>query len=159
MSLYDYKYFMSSRRFQGSKDRLEELVDIVKTYNPTSVLDVGCGIGNLVLKLRELGIKAVGVDSAEDLKLFWKSDGFYISDASKLPFEDKSFDLVISTDFFEHIPEEKIDSVKSEMLRVGKKVIARVAYQRKLTRRQSQYHVTNKPKDWWEDKLEGIELV
>ena len=23
----------------------------------------------------------------------------------------------------------------------------------------SSYHVTNKPKDWWEDKLEGIELV
>jgi len=159
MSLYDYKYFMSSRRFQGSKDRLEELVDIVKTYNPTSVLDVGCGIGNLVLKLRELGIKAVGVDNAEDLKLFWKSDGFYISDASELPFEDKSFDLVISTDFFEHIPEEKIGSVKSEMLRVGKKVIARVVYEDKLTKGQAQYHVTNKPKEWWDSKLEGIELI
>lgn len=159
MSLYDYKYFMSSRRFQRRKDRLEELVGIIRTYNPTSVLDVGCGIGNLVLKLRELGIKAIGVDNAGDLKLFWKNDGFYISDASNLPFEDKSFDLVISTDFFEHIPEEKIDSVKSEMLRVGKKVIARVAYEDKLTKKQAQYHVTNKPKEWWNSKLERIELI
>ncbi len=159
MSLYNYKYFISSRRFQRDKNRLKELVSIVKSYEPKSVLDVGCGIGNLVLSLREEGISAFGVDSAKALESFWHEDYFSFAEATKLPFEHKTFDLVVSSDFFEHIPEEDIDTVKSEMLRVGKRVIARVAYEDNITKKQALYHVTNKPKEWWENKLKGIELI
>ena len=66
---------------------------------------------------------------------------------------------MFSSDFFEHLPEEKIDSVVSEMKRVGKIVLSRVAYKDKLTRRQAMYHLTNETKEWWENKLEGVTLV
>jgi len=95
MSLYNYKYFISSRRFQRDKNRLKELVSIVKSYEPKSVLDVGCGIGNLVLKLREAGIEAFGVDSAESLESFWHKDYFSFADAKSLPFKEDEFDLLI----------------------------------------------------------------
>jgi ubiquinone/menaquinone biosynthesis C-methylase UbiE len=159
MSLYNHKYFISSRKFQREETRLNELVNIIKSYKPESVLDVGCGIGNLVLKLREEGIPAFGIDSAEALDFFWNEDYFSFAEATKLPFKDKMFDIVVSTDFFEHIPEEDIDTVKSEMLRVGKKVLSRVAYEDNITKRQSLYHVTNKPKEWWVIKLKGISLI
>ena len=156
-TLYNATYFGRSKKFQKNNNRLEELVNIIKSYNPNRVLDVGCGIGFLVRKLRSLGIEACGTDFAEDLKKFYWGDApyFLLADAKHQPFLDKEFDLVISTDFFEHIPEQDIDEIITEMQRVGKKVITRPAYEAKLNDRQAMYHVTNKPKEWWENKFNG----
>lgn len=161
MELYNDRYYRASKKFQFNKPRLDELVTLIQRYKPESVLDVGCGLGALVYELRKNNIRAVGVDSSSSLQHFWKKDvdWFHVADAGFLPFEYDSFDLVFSSDFFEHIPEEKIETVKNEMLRVGNVVLARVAYEAPLTKKQAMYHVTNMPKDWWEKKLEGIILV
>ena len=136
------------------------MFSFVKKYDPKTVLDIGCGIGYFVEFLRKNGISATGIDSAPDLGHFWgKKQYFLQGDATKLPFEDNSFDLVFSSDFFEHVPEDKIDDVANEMKRVSKVVLARVAYEAKLDKIQARYHVTNKPKEWWENKLKGIELI
>lgn len=158
IDLYNHKYFRSSKKFQKDKVRLEELVKAIKECSPTTVLDVGCGLGILVRRLRQEGIQAQGTDFASALKEFWGKDEdyFQIVDAKALPFPDKSFDLVFSSDFFEHIPEEEIDTVLAEMQRVGKKVMACIAYEAQLTPNQALYHVTNKPKIWWEKKLPGV---
>lgn len=159
ISLYNSQYFHASKKFQKDTIRLEALVREIKQYSPKSVLDVGCGLGILVRRLRKDGIEAIGVDFASILKeKFWGKDELYflIADAKQLPFKDKSFDLVFSSDFFEHIPEEEIDIVLKEMQRVGKKVMTCVAYEAKLTARQAEYHVTNKSKEWWEERLKGV---
>lgn len=163
---YNYKYFMASRRFQAKPNRLKELLDLIKENLPNDyprVLDVGCGLAALVRELRKLEIDTVGVDFASDLKkYFWGENEKFlmIADAKKLPFPDKSFDVVFSSDFFEHINEEDIETVNNEMVRVGKIVLARIAFKTKeLTVRQSYYHVTNKEKSWWENKLHDIKLI
>jgi ubiquinone/menaquinone biosynthesis C-methylase UbiE len=138
------------------------MVELIKSYSPESLLDVGCGIGVMVRALRKSGINASGVDFSEDLPgNFWadSEDFFVVSDAKKLPYPDGSFDIVFSSDFFEHVPEEEIDQVLSEMKRVGKRVLARVAYEDSLTAQQSKYHCTNKPRKWWVEKLQGITLI
>lgn len=38
---------------------------IVETFAPASVLDVGCGLGQLVVALRRRGVEAVGCDYSE----------------------------------------------------------------------------------------------
>lgn len=162
LQLYDYKYFRASKPFQNNLNRLNQLVSAIEVYQPKTVLDVGCGLGVLVRALRRKGIEAIGTDFAPILKeKAWKRKQTYlqIAEASDLPFPDKSFDVVFSSDFFEHIPDEEIDQIVSEMKRVGKKVIARVCYEMHLTEKQAKYHVTNKPKEWWVKRLEGIELV
>lgn len=125
---------------------------------PESVLDVGCGLGTLVYKLKREGIEAVGVDFADVFKKLCEEDFFIQADAKKLPFKDNSLDVVFSSDFFEHIPEEDINTVYNEMKRVGKRVVAEIACDTggKLRRHQQAYHLTHKPKDWWVDKLPGI---
>jgi len=160
MELYNKKYFAGSRKFQKDGERLTELAYYIMRTSPKKVLDVGCGLGFLVNKLRDLGVEAHGVDFALALKEFyWDKPWFSISEAKNLPFKDKEFDVVFSSDFLEHLPEENIDVVVSEMKRVGKVVLARVAYEDKLTQRQAMYHLTNKPEDWWKEKLKGVELV
>jgi len=161
MELYSYQYYHASKIFQFNQPRLNGLVSIINAYHPKTVLDVGCGLGALVRELQKQNIQAYGVDSAIVLKSIWGKDvkNLSIAPADMLPFADQSFDIVFSSDFFEHIPEEEIESVRKEMIRVGKVVLARVAYEDKLTKKQALYHVTNKKKEWWEDKLQGVILV
>lgn len=159
---YDYRYFRASKKFQNDPERLEELVKVVKSYNPVKVLDVGCGLGTLVRYLRKEGIDAYGIDNAKVLKeRLWlpEEDYFYLGDSQDLPFGDKMFTVVISTDFFEHLLEEKIEPTVKEMYRVGKIVIARVAYEQPLDKIQAKYHLTNKPKEWWDKKLVGVKQI
>ena len=155
--LYNEEYFRAGRKFFKDVKRNQEFVDFIKTFNPKSVLDVGCGTGTLVKLLRDNGIEAYGIDFAPILKeKYWKEHYCLYADAKKIPFEDNAFDIVVSSDFFEHIPEEEIDTVYNEMKRVGNKIIARIAFEDKLTEKQKLYHCTNKPKSWWIEKLPNI---
>ena len=129
-------------------------------YFPDNVLDVGCGLGALVNLLRKYGVEAYGIDDAKVLpEKFWKEPYFSIADAKNLPYKDREFDVVFSSDFFEHIREQDVNKVADEMRRVGKIRIAEIAFETPLTARQSKYHVTNKPRDWWEEKLFGFEIL
>lgn len=159
--LYNYYYFRKAgRRHQNKGRRLDALMGIIKSYSPKSVLDVGCGIGNLVLRMRDEGMVAYGTDFAPDLRTYWGDTPYMqVADAKSQPFPDKFFDLVISTDVMEHIPEEDIPAVAEEMKRVGNKVVALVAVEKKLNARQLLFHVTNKPLEWWVEHLPGIDVI
>lgn len=160
-NLYNKIYYQRSRKFQTNSGRTEKIVDTILKYKHDKVLDVGCGLASVVHLLRDNGVNAYGVDFAKDLEEVWgKTEYLKISDAKNLPYPDQEFDLVLSSDFFEHIPEEEIDQVVSEMNRVGKKVIALVADDigEILNLRQQQYHCTHKPLDWWKEKLKGVDV-
>ena len=156
--LYDYNYYHLSRNFQTKPERTLKLFESIMVYNPKSLLDVGCGLGSVVNKLRYEGIEAYGIDFAEVLKTIWNKPYFTVGDARTLPYPNDAFDIVFSSDFFEHIDEEDIDRVAKEMKRVGKKVITFVADDlgRELNDKQKEVHVTHKPLDWWNEKLEGV---
>jgi 2-polyprenyl-6-hydroxyphenyl methylase/3-demethylubiquinone-9 3-methyltransferase len=83
------------------------------------VLDVGCGAGLATNRLAKKSYKVTGVDLAEGaLEEAKKRDQtnsvqYIKADAYKLPFEDESFDAVISLDFLEHVyePQRVIDEI------------------------------------------------
>lgn len=156
---YHRRYFERSREFQTNPKRIARLVSSIMEYSPKTVLDVGCGWGVVVRDLRKQGIEAWGIDFAEPVKDFWEGDFYKIADANSIPFSDHSFDIVFSSDFFEHIPKEEIDNVYSEMKRVGGKVIAVIPKAQTLNLSQTHYHITNEPLEWWEKKLEGAEII
>ena len=98
-------------------------------FKDKEVIDFGCGAGGKSMYYASLGAKHVtGVDIVEhyekDSKEFAEKMGFKdkftfkIADATKLPFEDNSFDTAIMNDFMEHVnkPEEAL----KEALRVIK---------------------------------------
>lgn len=128
-----------------------------------TVLDVGCGIGQGVAMCRNAGIEAYGIDIADTLKNYWKqaniTDFCQISSADKIPFEDNQFDLVVCLDVLEHIPEDAIDDVLKEMLRVGNKDfvmdVCMVPAMNKMVD-GSEPHCLVKPVSWWTEKLAEI---
>ena len=158
VDLYNRKYFIESGKFQRDPVRLQNLFDSIMKLGPTSVLDVGCGRGFLVRKLNDYGVYALGVDFSDYAVKKKLSDAVFLADAQQLPFGDKSFDLVVSTDFFEHIPEEDVHKVYAEMHRVGNRVAARIATLPESPK-VNEYHLTVKDRDWWQDKCKDIILL
>lgn len=73
---------------------------ILKKYPKGKVLDLGCGTGRYSLYLDSLGHSVTGIDISMDMIEFAKQKSkqiqFIQGDISNLPFEDNSFDLVVS---------------------------------------------------------------
>lgn len=164
--LYDRQYFKESKYFQLDVGRTNLFTAIIEPYKPKKILDVGCGLGKFVKDLNLKGYQAYGIDFAPTLeKNYWGGDKHLkVADARKIPFVDNKFDIVFSSDFFEHLDEEDVDLVVSEMKRVCKPngtIIAEVgiAGSRHLDGKQAKYHLTHKPRSWWEKKLDGIRLM
>lgn len=104
------------------------LTRLVKLQAEDSVLDVACGYGNTAITARMLGAKVTGIDitpkhlalAKEEEKVAginginWKE-----GDAEDLPFEDESFNVVLST--FGHIFAPNQELAGKEIIRVLKK--------------------------------------
>jgi 2-polyprenyl-6-hydroxyphenyl methylase/3-demethylubiquinone-9 3-methyltransferase len=86
-----------------------------------AVLEVGCGLGYLSERIRkERGLAPVSLDIARSLLAIGLERGRVASpvcgSALALPFDDASFDLVLSTECIEHTPDPR--GAVHEMLRV-----------------------------------------
>lgn len=107
----------------------ETVKDIQNYYHITSkssILDVGCGKGFMMHDFTTLlpGIQITGIDiskyavnnALEDMKSRIK-----VGDAKKLPFQDKSFDLVISINTIHNLPLRECKQAIREIQRVRKR--------------------------------------
>lgn len=92
------------------------------------VLDAGCGDGVLSLMMARKGAAVTGVDlsspNIESALRRAKESGitntsFIVGDVENLPFEDSSFDLVVSSHVLEHVPD--FDKGLREVMRVARK--------------------------------------
>ena len=149
---YDFLYKIRSHKFPTrynlGKDATEFIINELK---PLSIIDCGCA-GNMFLKeirYRMPGIKSIGVD-------FSCNHSDLICDIKDLPFDDKEFDLSTAFDVMEHIPEDEIDLVLAEMVRVSNRFIFSIAYNEaefKCKGRIIKFHVSVFPEEWWINKL------
>lgn len=101
----------------------------------TRVLDFGCGAGATVYAFRDVGIEALGYDlhdyleprSEADRRLFHvgssaeiPSDHTIDSETFELPYPDGHFDLIVSSQVFEHVMD--LEPVMRELARVSQPV-------------------------------------
>lgn len=107
-----------------SKYRAEFILSSFKKYlkKNSKVLDAGCGTGVVSNFLKsETGINITGCDIKNYLQ--YKIPFAKIKSDGKLPFKNKSFDVVMINDVLHHIENNGQIKLINESLRVGKKVL------------------------------------
>lgn len=88
-------------------------------FQPSSVLEVGCGRGYILSELKKLGCHVQGIESATAEKWILNNNDFPVhgvSDDSQWPIPDNSIDLVIIWHVLEHVTEPT--DVLAEIYRV-----------------------------------------
>ena len=102
------------KHWDGSKDEYsnreattlvgwQELFPMLQGYN--KILDIGCGIGNVVAHLNSIGFDATGITYQPQEVQTAKNLGretIIQADMHVLPFEDNTFDLFMMWDSLEH---------------------------------------------------------
>ncbi len=84
------------------------------------ILDVGCGPGFSMEVLLDNGFNTIGIDLSEKMVKEAKKNGFdaLVADMRKLPFEDNSFDGILSISALQWIPRKDLKKVAKEFYRV-----------------------------------------
>lgn len=111
---YDYRAFDSPIWLQRYWQRTRHEIVLSFLEQRHSVLDIGCGSSRIILDLPQ----AIGLDILQR-KLRWvRAAGGRTVRAScdRLPFSDRSFDAVISSEVIEHLPDDP--AIFAEMDRV-----------------------------------------
>lgn len=113
---------------------IQMLIDITHFKKDMTILDIGCGFGQEIIELANLGGNCVGIDAVEDYSNLITTIGKTydikvkgdFGDACALPYENETFDIVMSRSFFEHLKDFDIGMKEQiRVLRKGGKLIVR----------------------------------
>ncbi|MBS3186401.1 methyltransferase domain-containing protein [Pseudomonas sp. PCH44] len=106
----------------GQRNLLQAVLDVWPDGIRTA-LDVGCGDGKVSSRLAQAGgLHLVGLDSSEEALSRLPFSGVK-GNAQALPFADGAFDLTMSTDALEHMPDAEESCAWKELFRVASKVV------------------------------------
>jgi SAM-dependent methyltransferase len=113
-----------SNAFTYGRAQMNEVLEPLLRSLPAGarVLDVGCGTGEQLRWMRSLGLDAIGVEPAANMRAAARAlnpdteivDGT----ADRLPFPDGSFDLILSLEVIRYLAGEDGRNAYREMLRV-----------------------------------------
>jgi 2-polyprenyl-3-methyl-5-hydroxy-6-metoxy-1,4-benzoquinol methylase len=117
------EYVTNTSRSQQTTEKVLDFFKIPQQERQ-KVLDVGCGFGNLLMALQKYFSQVCGLD-IEETCVEWsrkRADRAQVACASatEIPWSDREFNLVVSTDVFEHIPYQEQEKAASELMRLLK---------------------------------------
>ena len=124
---YDHYSPAMAARLDGFYGRVDERLNArIARWVEGSVLDVGCGFGQLTDYLRRQGHEAVGVDllapCVEAGRARFPQADLRVATTETLEFPDKSFDTVVLKDTIHHVYEEDdVDAFLADVRRVARK--------------------------------------
>lgn len=125
---------------------------VFKFVNPTSVIDIGCGLGTWLSVCEELGVKDyLGIDGdyVNMKMLTFPTSHFRTTDLrNKFDFNRK-FDLVICLEVAEHIQESSTDNLIESLVKHGDMILFSAA----IPGQGGQNHVNEQWPKYWQEKF------
>lgn len=138
----------------GGFSKTEETARTMTSYlydqfRPTSVLDLGCGMGNYLKYFAERGCRAVGVEgSSAGVSRVPESVIAFQHDLRKPLGTNQKFDLVMSVEVAEHIPKKYSRNLVSSVCRHARDVIVFTAAPPGTP---GQDHINCQDQSFWDD--------
>ena len=149
--IYDEKYYTDvlSPRWEKSFEVIAE--SIMKVFSPRSVVDVGCGIGLLLLAIKKRGVICRGLEYSSAGLNMCHRNGLDVArfDLSRdiLP-KDLRSDVVVSTEVAEHLPERCADRFVGVLCAIADNVVMTAA-EPAHTYVGDHTHANEQPKEYW----------
>lgn len=158
---HEFPYYYNSpefhaERFNDTKSSAEHIVTFLnKKFNPSSVCDVGCGVGGFPICLyafKRTGCRSVlGIDMdwVDPKKLVIDAGEFLTIDLTK-PFSlSRHFDLCISLEVAEHLPASSADTFIESLCRLSDLIVFSAA----IPGQDGFCHVNEQWQSYWADKF------
>lgn len=105
---------------QWRTDIVDDFAANLHRTNRTSVLDLGCGTGQLARRLVDHGFEVMAIDLSPKNVASTSARGVQaeIADFGLLPFEDDSYDSGLAMNSLLHVPRAELSGVLAEIARV-----------------------------------------
>jgi SAM-dependent methyltransferase len=112
-----------------SAERQQRVVEMLQPFLPsdpgTRILEIGCGMGELLTGLARLGYDCTGLDvSRTRIERLRRRQGprlrFQQAEGTRLPFGEAAFDVAVSIQLFEHLHPDDAETHLREVHRVLK---------------------------------------
>ncbi len=92
--------------WRAGQDRRLNLIRSYVRLDGARILDIGCGIGTYVRKLRDLSNAVYGVDVDPARVRQGETDGLAVAVSERLPFAGGAFDVVLLNEVIEHVQDD-----------------------------------------------------
>lgn len=120
-------------------------------YNIKTMIDIGCGPGDMIREAKKLGIDAEGIDG--DFTLDFSDIPVVLNDFTKCSFNfNKTFDLAWSVEFVEHVPKEYIDNYMSVFKEAKYVLMTHSPF-------NTEYHFNVEPSSYWVELFESYGFI
>jgi SAM-dependent methyltransferase len=149
--------FYSNR--EGTLTSARHIVPLILQYLPVkSVVDIGCGLGEFLNVFAENGAtKVLGVDGpwVKRDRLLIRPEDFLEADLTKPFQQSQPFDLAISCEVGEHLPEPSADTFVKSLTGLGNVVLFSAA----IPLQGGTFHVNEQWPEYWATKFEACGFV
>lgn len=150
---YDAEYFLRDIDGPATASAPIMATSILRDFAPKSVIDIGCGTGALLAQLRNEGCSVVGLEYAAAARELCAKRGLdaiafdIMYDNFDAP---RPYDVVISMEVAEHLPEHVADRYVDLLARLGKNIVLTAA----TPGQGGTDHVNEQPHEYWIKKFE-----
>jgi len=149
--IYDANFFKENdERTMFSAEVIAE--SIISHFGPSTVMDVGCGSGVLLHFLNSHSVQVEGIEYSDAALSMCRSRGLRVQKFNleeDVGVDTRKFDLVVSTEVAEHLPESCASRYVDLLCRISDTVLFTAA-----TPGQGGIdHINEQPHEYWIDKF------
>jgi SAM-dependent methyltransferase len=119
-------------------------------FQPKSVIDIGCGLGNFLFSFKELGVSDVlGIDGSwvkKHKRSIYLAETEFLEHNLELPLQlDKKYDLVLSLEVAEHLDENSAKIFVKNLVNAGDVIVFSAA----IPSQGGQNHINEQWQSYW----------
>lgn len=145
---------------QRNKDRSEEVILslVMEKFNVMSMVDFGCATGRWCKEAKSLGVTDVlGIDGeyVDQSALVIDKTEFMSADLGTCIELPQKYDLAVSLEVAEHLPEEQSDIFVENIVRAADIILFSAA----IPGQGGDFHVNEQPLSYWQKKIRKARLL
>jgi cyclopropane fatty-acyl-phospholipid synthase-like methyltransferase len=125
---------------------------ILSEFRPSSIIDIGCGIADILSVAEKRGIEVLGLDASRAYQKHSKisPNKFILCDLRKKYVAARKFDLCLCLEVAEHIDRKYSDTLLDTVTSASSTIVFTAA---PVGQGGMGDHVNEQPYEWWIDKM------